>query len=44
VQENSQKTLISGVNIETFFIRRHMVLRLKKKKRWSLTAGNKAMK
>lgn len=27
-----QETLISGVNMETFFIRRHMVLRLKKKK------------
>lgn len=32
MQENSHKTLISGVNMETFFIRRHMVLRLKKKK------------
>lgn len=29
-KESSHKTLISGVNMETFFIRKHMVLRLKK--------------
>lgn len=46
VKEHSHKTLISGVNMETFFIRKHMALRLKKKKkkRLSLTARNKAMK
>lgn len=31
VKERSHKTLISGVNMETVFIRKHMVLRLKKR-------------